>query len=85
MPAGPPWLVIALGTISLLGVIATAIIGPAVVERVKRGPAPAVPPTPAVVAQNSADAIDLIRDVLSDLQRRVSQLEHLQMTPRRSP
>lgn len=77
--SGPSWLVVTLAGISLLGIVVTAVVGPAVVEWVKRGRPTGAPPAPAVFAQQSADAIDLIRDALRDLQERVGQLERLQM------
>jgi len=73
----PPWLALALGVLTLLGVIATAA-GPAIVERIKNAagkpkdakpekaeqPAPS---TPAVVARTD-QALDLVEKAMVDAQ-----------------
>ncbi|MFD5089311.1 hypothetical protein ACFWMR_01825 [Amycolatopsis thailandensis] len=73
----PPWLALALGVFTLLGVIATAA-GPAIVERIKNAagkqkdpkpekPDPPAPSTPAVV-QRTDQALDLVEKAMVDAQ-----------------
>lgn len=74
--AGPPWLAIVLGVLTLLGVLVTAY-SPVLVERIKqrRGgkdiakpDAPVLPPAPAAV-QRTDQALDLVGDAMADARR----------------
>ncbi|MEV6905154.1 hypothetical protein [Amycolatopsis sp. NPDC051372] len=73
--AGPPWLAILLGVLTLIGVLITAY-SPILLERIKlrRGKAPAKPDEPAAlpaapVVQRTDQALDLVSDAMADARR----------------
>lgn len=77
---GPPWLVLTISAISLVGVVLTALVGPMIVERRKLGQTTPEPSEPAAIAQRVSDAVTLIQSAIADLQSRVGRLEMMQMT-----
>ncbi|WP_116206217.1 hypothetical protein [Amycolatopsis circi] len=74
--AGPPWLAILLGVLTLIGVLVTAY-SPVVVERIKQRRAKepvkadesaALPAAPAAVRRTD-QALDLVSDAMADARR----------------
>jgi hypothetical protein len=79
MSSGPPWLLITISGLSLVGVVITAVVGPIVVDRRRSHRAGSESSEVAVIAQRADDAVMIIQHEISDLQRRVGRLEALRM------
>lgn len=77
---GPPWLVITIAVISLVGVVVTAVIGPMMVERFTSGRTTPESPESSAIAQRVSEAVMVIQSVITDLQTRIGGLEVMQMT-----
>lgn len=82
---GPPWLMITIAGISLLGVVVTAVVGPMFVERFKSGRTTPESPESLAIAQGVGDAATLLQTVIADLQTRIGRLELMQMTDAHDP
>jgi hypothetical protein len=77
---GPPWLMIIIAGISLVGVIVTAVVGPLVVARFTARRATSESLESLAVIQRVGDAMTLIQSAIADLQTRIGRLEVMQMT-----
>lgn len=88
--SGPPWLMITIAVLSLVGVVITAVVGPIIVESRKSGWMSFEPSEPAVIIQHVSEAVKLIQSEISapqaalqseitDLQNRVGRLESHRM------
>jgi hypothetical protein len=77
--SGPPWLLITISGLSLVGVVITAMVGPIVVDRRRSHHVVSGSSEVAVIAQRADDAVMIIQHEISDLQRRVGRLEALRM------
>jgi hypothetical protein len=77
--SGPPWLMITVSGLSLMGVVITAVVGPIVVDRRRSRRAVSESSGAAVIAKRADDAVMIIQHEISDLQHRVGRLEALQM------
>jgi hypothetical protein len=77
--SGPPWLLITISGLSLVGVVITAVVGPIVVDRRRSHRVVSESSEVAVIAQRADDAVMIIQHEISDLQRRVGRLEALRM------
>jgi len=76
---GPPWLMIIIAGVSLLGVVVTAVIGPIVVERFKSGRTTPESPEFSAIAQRVSDAVTLVQSAIADMQTRIGRLEVVQL------
>lgn len=61
---GPPWMMIIIAGISLLGVVVTAVIGPIVVERFKSGRTTPESPEFSMITQWVSDAVMLVQSAM---------------------
>jgi hypothetical protein len=77
---GPPWLMITVAGISLVGVMVTAIVGPLVVARFTARRATPESLESLAIIQRVSDAMTLIQSAVADLQTRIGRLEVMQMT-----
>jgi hypothetical protein len=77
--SGPPWLLITISGLSLVGVVITAVVGPIVVDRRRSHHAASGSSEVAVITQRADDAVMIIQHEIRDLQHRVGRLEALQM------
>ena len=77
--SGPPWLLITISGLSLVGVVITAVVGPIMVDRRRSHRGASESSEVAVIAQRADDAVMIIQHEISDLQRRVGRLEALRM------
>ncbi|MGH3718747.1 MAG: hypothetical protein ACRDRI_07885 [Pseudonocardiaceae bacterium] len=80
MEVGPPWLMITIAGISLLGVVITAVIGPMIIEWFKSGRTTPESPESSAIEHGVGGAVVLIQAVIADLQARIGRLETMQMT-----
>jgi hypothetical protein len=78
--AWPPWLIITIAVISLVGVVVMAVVGPMMVERFESGRTTPESPESSAIAQRVSDAVTLIQSAITDLQTRIGGLEVTQMT-----
>lgn len=69
MSTTPPWLAIVLAVIAVAGVM----FGPALAERVKRGPKAPRAPDPQTAADRADTALAIVHDAMDDLQRRLNE------------
>ena len=77
--SGPPWLLITISGLSLVGVVITAVVGPIMVDRRRSHRGASESSEVAVIAQRADDAVMIIEHEISDLQHRVGRLEALRM------
>lgn len=77
--SGPPWLMITVSGLSLVGVVITAVVGPVVVDRRRSRRAVSDASDAAAIAKRADDAVMIIQHEISDLQHRIGRLEALQM------
>jgi hypothetical protein len=67
---GPPWLMITIAVVSLVGVVVTAVVGPMMVDRFTSGRTTPESPEFLAIAQQTSDAVTLVQSAITDLQTR---------------